>query len=410
MSANTDLLETVQTFFNDPAISDMEIHIGEQKYYVISKIISKFAPGLYAKLPQEAPTETLTSAAPQTPEELALCLSTLFKKNVKKQIIKITDLNVGSDFIESALKSLYGHPLNINATNMVDFFMAGINFGITQIIMQCRELLMKQDNCKLFCDYYLRAIETNSPFLRELTDIYIKTLHWSTREKVLEITSKMPYEELLHLLKSNKLTINEDFIYDIVDNWINSDRSTILPCHRLDIMSCVKLQFLSTDYIIIKVKNNPYVNSDRYHQTLEKILKSTNRDRSLPLFRNLKFAIGAINKNYEGFRLVSTMDISFNSFRSMFQNEYRMQNGIYCLETFSGDILGCDGGIPLAIDVEGCGSRLRLRGKQLEEGTIVYLVATYEDNTNTVMDYLSSIRTSTKRDQCNIDIGLFIRE
>lgn len=54
------------------------------------------------------------------------------------------------------------------------------------------------------------------------------------------------------------------------------------------------------------------------------------------------FIIGIHSYNYDGYRLVTTKDVNNGNFRKLFENSYRMNNGILSLDTFEGDVLCID--------------------------------------------------------------------
>lgn len=54
------------------------------------------------------------------------------------------------------------------------------------------------------------------------------------------------------------------------------------------------------------------------------------------------FVIGIHSYNYDGYRLVTMEDVSNSKFIKLFENSYRMNNGILSLDTFEGDVLCID--------------------------------------------------------------------
>lgn len=54
------------------------------------------------------------------------------------------------------------------------------------------------------------------------------------------------------------------------------------------------------------------------------------------------FVIGIHSYNYDGYRLVTAKDVSNSKFIKLFENSYRMNNGILSLDAFEGDILCID--------------------------------------------------------------------
>jgi hypothetical protein len=85
------LLETIKSFFNHQIFSDVELHIGEHKFYLISNIVSKCMPKV---LPPGTTLDTATPMATlptdlQSPEQLTTYLATFLSKFLNKHVIRI---------------------------------------------------------------------------------------------------------------------------------------------------------------------------------------------------------------------------------------------------------------------------------------------------------------------------------
>jgi len=111
------------------------------------------------------------------------------------------------------------------------------------------------------------------------------------------------------------------------------------------VMSHIKLELLSSDLLVTKVKNNPNINTNQYMQILETrtlaSIRSYGTSRNSPSFSSL--AIGLINGKYDGYRLITKEEANTNAFLLLFKQEYNKFGGIYSLDDFTVDLVCCKG-------------------------------------------------------------------
>lgn len=438
------LLETFESFFNNPSFSDIELHIGDHKYYLISALVSKCAPLILSNVTVSDNTTdqkvdpAVSLSANTIPSdttgdyastELSSLLSSLASQMSTRKIIKFPAIlnldgekikqqhcgipsdgnyTISNDVIMMLLGSMYVLSLEFTLENIEDIYVVAHKFGMSEIIEYCLKLLSEDAHLDLFTKIYCKSADAKVAHIKELRDFFIKKMATSTSDEILSISNQLSFDEISSILQMDYLPIKEDLIYDIVCSWGNLHKSVTRIFHRVCIlMNYVKLDKLSVDKLLSEAKMNAHINKEKYYNTLENIVSSTVAIRSVSILRMNKFAIGKRNGTYENYRLVTKSDIQTSSFVKEFANVYTTTDGIYCLDSFYGDILYCQSAA-LAIDVDGTGSRLRLRKFRLTKNTYVRLNSTHAGATDVIKN-IGSIRISnTEDEESESDMGLFV--
>lgn len=335
-------LDTLKSFYNDSALSDVILVLNSSKYYLISALLKRFTPALYKELediPNIAHPSLFTGVSM---EQITSNLLTLLSRTHHKKILTITLQSVSKETIDAVLGSIYGKPLEITTANLAEVYTLSQRFGIEHIISKCQERYRSNITTENLLEIYQLALDTKSSFESIVKSTFTTKINLLPKEKVLEFTSKLSYDAITEMITS-PLCCTEDLIYEIADSWSKGEN-----CVRSDqpgiLMSKVKLEALSVNLLVTKVKDNTTINAKLYLETLEsKLLKYASIDINLSSMRDLSymFAVGRLKQTYQGYRLITKEEINHIKFQELFTSVYNRFNGIYCLDTFNADIVCC---------------------------------------------------------------------
>lgn len=383
MSTSETLLSIVQTFFNDPNCSDIILNFNDEKYYLMSKLIKHYAPGLHTEIELLPVPATPTITPDLSPDQLLASLTTFLSKNSQKKTINITDPHISKDTLTSVLESMYGKSLEVSSLNLNETYLLATKFDMKELVKKCMDDLNKAlSNPITFLDSYHKAIEESSPFIQMYQDAFMEKIAIFPKEKIFVVTNKLDYDTIVEFIKSDKLICNEDLIYDIVENW-RLTHSDIDDTQSRNLYDLVKLELLTVNFLMTKVKGNSFISSERHAYAvgtsamnfIECKQNHKSRNSRVPISVSV-FGVGKLHEAYKGYRLVTKQDIANNKFKQLLQSDYEKINGFYCLDNFLADVICCAPYEPFAIS---SGGWVRYRSKNLEKGNILQAQTSHDN-------------------------------
>lgn len=342
----------VRSLFNVPSVSDVVVVINGISYHLMSSIIKKHSAKLMAEI-DAVLMDTHVTESDTVDADLANLTKSLQKLiGIGKKTLTITISSVNTtENITSVLKYLYSHSLNINLTNVNEIYLVSTRLGIEQISIQCIKMISCELSPGEITFLYKSAIDNNTPLISLYAKIFIKNLILIPLPQIIEITNTFSYESIVEIGKMDDTLCYEDLIYEILNNWCNSNPCTTDDNKRV-LMSNVKLDLLSSKLLVETVKHNTFIDKEYYVKALEEktllLSDSINCRRpvqsdcaSVPI--NKLFAIGARTAEYSGYRKITLGETHNKFFKNLFVQLYRQNNGILCLATMKADYLNCDG-------------------------------------------------------------------
>jgi len=437
----SNLLSTVQTLYNDPELSDIKIIINNEAHFLMTKFIKTAAPKLYKTVDLAVLHAAMTQAPRQvtelSPDEaINQLVSVLSQKTQKKYItVTFTLTTVSRDTVVAVLESLYGKTIQLSLENLDEIHQLATIFGMKDLIAQCTQFLQEQIAvfkktaiADAFVNAWKKTMENKSPLHLLYHNAIVENLLQQPKERILELTGNFEFDTLKEYLKSETLTCGEDLVYEIVKNWTASH--TVTENQIRDLFSMVKLELLSVDYLMTKVKLNvdgiPY---ETYVKALEGSAKrlfgdtqQSNSSRSekkspMPKLDHTKlpvmFGLGKHNALYPGFHQVTKEEVDTQAFKHLFKGQHFRHNGLHVFDDFNADIICCQSGIPLAL---GDGRWFRFGncskgGVSLQKNTI-RLAHTSASDAEYVKKSIDTICVANKSTgvhvPCDADSGLFV--
>jgi hypothetical protein len=326
----------IDLIYNNQSYSDVILEVGANKFYLHLPVIKQHASALFEEFEKISNASLISTSQDVQLDQMLINLTTMITK--PKKTLKITDLTVTKETLDVVLKSMYTSPPEVTTTNYLEVYKISTRFGMKELSEKCIDLIRKSLKVETLLEDYKNAFLVFSP----LTQIYLTMLksHLSafSKDKLLEFIPTLMYETILEIVTDNELNCTEDLVYEIVDAWYqhnkNLDEAKILT-------SKIKLELLSSDILVTKVKENPLIDSEIYL----KILESRECRRKMESSeRKMKyvFALGKIYGKYQSYRLVVQSDFT-DKFRIQFKEQYDKHSGIYCLDSFSADLVCCLG-------------------------------------------------------------------
>ena len=331
------LLQTIKQFYNHPVLSDVILTLNGEKYHLISNLIAQYAPLLHMELEIQntngsKPTIDLTT----DPEKLLMNLSAALTRTNKK-IVNLTIPGVSKETVGMVLETLYGKSFEITLANFQEVHLLSTKFGMGSHSKKCTGVLKTTITPDTIVESYERALSEKSHLEPILKNKFYEILPIIPRDKLMDFISRWSYEAITELVSKSDLDCTEDLVYDIVDRWCQAHENTN---EHLTLTSLVKLELLSNEILVTKVKTNDYVYFDTYLKVIESNLLTpkvtSGRRRSKAIF-----ALGKLRESYDGYRLITKTEVETAKFVQMFTNEYRKLDGIMCLDSFAVDLVCC---------------------------------------------------------------------
>mgnify|MGYP003446050473 FL=1 len=339
----------LKSLYNNPVYSDAELIFNGKSYYLMLPVLKEYAPLLYTEFEKnnKSVDPSTSSPAPSTTEELISSLSSIISKAAHpKKTVTISEPLISNDILDEVLQSLYDKPFEITTEKLDTVYRISIKFGINTYNELCTKFFNNSINADTFVENYQLAIDEKSPLESLYRDLFAKCMYFIPENKVLNITGKMSYDNLKLLVSTNNDA--GDFVWNIVENWCNNhttEYATTDP-RILDLFTSIKLELLTTKTILTKVKTR--VDSGRYLAALESYVENSIPKIVTRRKVNNFLAVGRLDGKYADYKLVTKNEIN-DKFRKFFIENYDRQEGLFCLETFTADVLCCSTN-PLMID------------------------------------------------------------
>jgi hypothetical protein len=282
---------------------------------------------------------------------------------------------------------------------------------MTEVLVQCTNFLSKPESLEVFLKIHSKIL-TNAVEHKELQVSFMKHLKNVSTEKAITMANQMTLDDLVKFTSLDQMPLNEDVVYEICENWCKAREHTLTLELGIKLMDNVKLELLSSDLLLSKVKTNPYISKDRYHQVLESILAASTPKKCTSRCSGRLFAIGTYTGTYDNYRLITINEVQTNKFVQKFTEDYQTHNGVYCLDNFKGDVLHCQldnegRSIALEVKVEHMVTRLRMNNVSLNKGTFVSFLATNVMDPIKVKQNINTIGRYGPSSEIN-PIGLFV--
>lgn len=308
--------------FNDVDVYDVIVENDGKQYHLMSKLLKKHSPFFSKELDKIEIKQDPMMISSNSQSKLFLS---------GKKIIKLDQYQLNNEAVIKVLRNMYGEQLTITKDNAIDFLKIGTLFEMIKILNECSKFL--EENIKL--DTLLNDLTEAALSKSLLMPVYhrafmVKILMFE-RDDVLRLMTGLPIESLLEILSSDELACPEDYVFDIVDH---ITKAMVLPdCLNdcLKLMSCVRLSLLSETKLLEKAKVHPFVDKYKYIEALEFNIRPNDDFVSRSC---IVFAIGKMNEQYDGYRIVTNNEIQNKIFLYLFKKTYLLQ-GIYCLDNFN---------------------------------------------------------------------------
>jgi len=300
-------------------------------------VLEKQAPLLYSEF-KAIQTPSISTTSEITPEQIAAQLSAI----INKKTLTLPDLNVSKEVMHQVLEFMYEKNFDVTSANLSEVCVLSTRFGMEKLMSKCLEVF-KQTTFRPenFIEALKKATLESSPFFPMLKTLFMDQLSVIPKDKLLEYTSSMSFEEIMELVKS-ELTCEEILVWDIAEAW----RMAHAYHPQLnELMSHVRLELLHPTVLLSKVREHPHVNPNAYNKALEIVLAhiSSPNINIIPKRKwpEVKFALGEFNGKYRGFRMVTPAEVETTSFKTRFNLNYVTCGGIYSMGTFQADYICC---------------------------------------------------------------------
>jgi hypothetical protein len=332
--------------YNHPQHSNvvLEVDVSSNetiKFYLILGVIQKYAPKLHEEF--EKIPDVSVQAIPSLdlpPEQMLLKLTSMFIK--PKKTLKITDLKVSNESLDAVLKSMYVSPVDITPVNCLEVYKISTRFGMETLSTLSLEVFKKTLKTEtLLVDYQKIRTDPTSPMpiVNMYQEALISNLSFLPKDQVLDFTSKLGFALMLSIIESDALKCTEDLVYEMVERWTDANQQTD---QNNELMSKVKLELLSNELLLSKVKaNDLFINPSTYLLTLERRLTNPVPAGLFRFKTNTIFALGKLDQSYLGYRLTTNTEVAEEKFKKLFKEQYDIHQGVYCLDSFDADVVCC---------------------------------------------------------------------
>jgi len=408
----SNLSTTIQSLYNDPGCSDIVVVFNSESYHLMSKFVKIAAPGLYDEIDKITVTEpSVPIFSPEMTADVALTKFTeILTKKTQKKTLTISEPSVSKDVVGAVFESMYGKPLEVSTVNLNEMYILGIKFGMQSLIQKCTDIIKKLSSTDVLLDSYQKAVVAKSPLLSHYQNAFMSMMTLFLKEKIFGITRQLDYAALIEFLKSDKLTCSEDYVYEIIEDWVRGNNIGLTQTQTKELYSLVKLELLSVDFLMTRVKGHihTYVDHDAYVKAFEESAMRFIRDKQPCTTRTviMLFAFGKHEGLYQGYRQVTKEDVNNPTFKQALQKQYVKYNGLHCLDSLSpADVVCCATGEPIAILDN---SWLRFLNKSLEKDHIV-LSNTSQCDVKNVKESIGTVHVSQQMHKKEADdVGLFV--
>ncbi|XP_023213758.1 kelch-like protein 10 [Centruroides sculpturatus] len=181
----------------------------------------------------------------------------------KRKEVPLEDID--KETLQHIIDYLYCGKIELNSENVQKIFVAADEYLFSELMEECCSYMihhLDSKNCisiKNIGKYY-RNITLEKSAHQYLMKNYVEVS--SQNEELMEMTT----EELINVLNCEELNVKEEeLVWDTVLRWINinpQERKKHMP----DLLKCIRLGLLDSDFFMRTVKTHPYVteNEDCY--------------------------------------------------------------------------------------------------------------------------------------------------
>lgn len=399
MSTDKFLLETFQTFFNNPNFADVVLVFNDKNYYLLESLVKHYAPRLFEEF-ERAPTSVPMIQNDTSSETIIANLSQLLNHARHKKTVTMYNISISDEIVGNVLSVLYGKTIKIDADNLKSVYLISDKFGIKHLLELCTAFFRSTVYLSTLVSDYFDMWKT-APMMKPLWFRTIVENLDMFSDKRNELVATLNHEDMMEILGDNELKVTEDFLYDLADKWclinnLNCDHCKIL-------MSKIQLDRLSIDVLVNNAGNNNLVDRNMYIKVIEKRLLRVSSLNNNSGYRGIEFAVGKLRESYNGFRLPTPDEIKTEKFKKMFTKNYIANNGIISLDNFVADIICCLG---YSISIKEFGY-LRFYDSQLSTGKIA-AIPKIGDSAESTSNVLITMYTHSNAYHCSDNTGLFV--
>jgi len=400
------------SIFNNPNLFDIVLNVNGERFYLLSDILEKHTDFFKDMKP--------TSQSVGSHADMIVSI-------VTKKVVNIDDPLLKTVSVTSVLKYMYDNALEITTENAMDIYYVSTKFKMNTLSNKCIDCIETNVNIETLLDDYTK---NSDPMKNVLGKILKSHLDHYNKDEILKFTEKIPLKDFISFLtfdiepvvedksspkvlpsrvepvvedkSSPKVEHNEEYLYDIAENYC--EKNILSDDDRKTIMGSVRLDGLSGEYLVDRVKNNPYIDERRYYNVLEKFAREKKEGKNNKGNKGV-FCFGKLEVEYSGYRLVTAKECESQIFKQRFEREYKKNNGLYSLDNFNGDAL-CNDTHPLCVDSTWW---VRLRDQDVKKGSYVLFKHSNGENDS----FLKKINTISSHDDKNSRVskngaGLFV--
>ncbi|CAF3757459.1 unnamed protein product [Rotaria magnacalcarata] len=183
----------------------------------------------------------------------------LFTNGMNETTDRIVDIHdIKGDIMNLIIDFIYTHEITLNENNIYEILPAANQLQVLELFSLCENYLYE----KLSPENAIGIREFASFFycknLSEKTEIYLLTNFIEISIKSEEFL-ELDLEQIIHILNSDELNVrSEQAVFDAVIRWIDY-RPDERKKNIGDLLKCVRLGLLTTNFFIEKVKCHPYI-------------------------------------------------------------------------------------------------------------------------------------------------------
>ncbi|CAF3735659.1 unnamed protein product [Rotaria socialis] len=183
----------------------------------------------------------------------------LFTNGMNETTDRIVDIHdIKGDTMNLIIDFIYTHEITLNENNIYEILPATNQLQVLELFSLCENYLYQ----KLSPENAIGIREFASFFycknLSEKAEIYLLTNFIEISIKSDEFL-ELDLEQIIHILNSDELNVrSEQAVFDAVIRWIDY-RPDERKKNIVDLLKCVRLGLLTTNFFIEKVKCHPYI-------------------------------------------------------------------------------------------------------------------------------------------------------
>jgi len=255
----------LQTLFNKPENSDVILIFNGTEYHLILSLVQQCAPLLYEdfkKQPKKIDWPDLT------PEQVIENLSTIMSRS-NKTTVTISHPAIRENIVRIVLQSMYGTTVLTSYDKLGELHWLSNRFGMPNLADRCVNIFNMVHVSKLdtLVEDYLRAIKEKALTEDLFRKYFIEKLKEILKEKILQLVPVLSYEVMTEILDKSKY--DSDFNYMMIHTWSKNQSN---EDHIQTLFLRIKLESLSLNLLLTKVKSNPYIPQVLYVAALESAL------------------------------------------------------------------------------------------------------------------------------------------